>query len=160
MKTLTLSILFLALSITAHSQHGYVNIGTSGLIEKKSMNNSITIGAGYKFGRLSTGMTSDFYGIDKSKGQFLIAAFDLRGYVFNKTNSPYISLQPGYTLYNKTIDHIKVKGSWAAAAMAGFEFKPKDVGFNVSVGYQYTSFEVGGILVKGNAFKANLSLLL
>lgn len=144
--------------LRANSQ-GYFNLGTSALIQNKTMNNSITMGAGYRLNKLSAGITTDMYGIDKSKGRFGTAAFDFRGYLFKK-NSPYLSVQPGYTLYDKFFDHIHIRGSYAIAAVVGYEFKPKEVGFNLSVGWQYTSFKTLGVTSRSNSLKVNLSIAL
>jgi hypothetical protein len=117
----------LLLPFAALSQ-GYANVGTSAIFNRQ-MNNSITIGAGYGVNKYSAGVVADFYGVDKSKGRMIIAAFDIRRYLFGK--NIFTSLQPGYTLPTGNIE-----GGFAASVLVGVNYKS----LYLSTGYQYHSF--------------------
>jgi hypothetical protein len=122
MKVLLLTALLF--SSVVYGQ-GYATVGTSAIFNRQ-MNNSITIGAGYKINNYSAGIVTDFYGVDKEKGRFIIAGLDFRRYFFKQV---FVSVQPGYTL--------GMDGSFAIAALAGVYHRS----LYLSAGYQYHSFE-------------------
>jgi hypothetical protein len=156
MKTIFTLLLFL-LSQINYAQ-GYGVVGTSMTVEHKYVNNSITIGAGYKINNISAGIIADFYGVDKSKLKVLIAAFDIKRIYLTGNLHPYISIRPGRTLYEN--QETKTEGRWAFGSSAGVQFKPKEFGFDLSFGWQYTSYTVMKTMVKSNAFRISLCLLM
>jgi hypothetical protein len=137
----------LLLPFAALSQ-GYANVGTSAIFNRQ-MNNSITIGAGYGIGKYSAGVVADFYGVDKSKGRLVIAALDLRRYLFRKNLSPFVSFQPGYTMYGAN----GVEGHFAASFLVGANYKF----LYLSTGYQYHSFR-GKINSDVNSYRISFGI--
>lgn len=149
MKTLILVILFVN---SANAQNGYFNLGSSTLV-KNGLNHSLMMATGAKFNNFSLGITTDLYGIGKSKSyQFAMAALDLRYFL----KSSYISIQPGLVGFNRTVHGINTKGSYSLAALLGYQWKI----FDISAGYQYTSFKTLGVKSKADQFKAALSFRL
>lgn len=143
-----LLIISLFFSTPLFSQ-GYVNLGSSALI-KNGSNHSLAIGAGAKFDNLSAGITTDIYGVGKSKSyQFAMAALDLRYYHSNF----FLSAQPGWIGYNRKTHDTHVKGSFAGAAMLGYNYKFLEI----SAGYQYTSFKSLVGVTEASQVKVNLS---
>jgi hypothetical protein len=145
MKVLLLTALLF--SSVVYGQ-GYATVGTSAIFNRQ-MNNSITIGAGYKINNYSAGIVADFYGVDKSKGRLVIAALDLRRYLFRKNLSPFVSFQPGYTMYGAN----GVEGHFAASFLVGANYKF----MYLSTGYQYHSFR-GKINSDVNSYRISFGI--
>ena len=143
-------------------QGSYANLGASSITNDQGVNMGINLGAGFKGRTIGIGFVTDFYGIDKAKLAFATAAIDLRRYIFKKYLSPYISIQPGYTLHDKTLNGIETKGNFAFAAMLGCEGRLKldRTGINIAVGYQYTSFKDVKVTTKSHSLKATISIVL
>lgn len=159
-----IALLFcLAFSISAKSQEsGYAVVGASSNIDNNVLNTGFSFGGGYRHKFIGVGVIADFYGIDKTKLEFATAALDIRGYFLKTENAPFVSVQPGYTLYDKSFSGLRVKGNFSFAALAGYEirFRHEKPGLNIMLGYQYTSFKVLKSISKVNGMKCSLLFLL
>lgn len=143
-----------------HAQGGYISIGGTSLVNK-GFNPGFTFGGGYLKKSIGVGVLCEFYGIGKGKEDFGVAAFDLRTYLQRSRVSPYISIQPGVVLYEKTIFNTYWKGSFAGSAVLGIDalFKEDKPGLNLFVGYQYISFKVDKSFYSRNSyFKSGITI--
>lgn len=135
-------------SLTTIAQ-GYGNLGYSLNYSDKTAYHGFAFGAG--------GIVDEKYGIgfnaDFILGSFkyAIAAADLRYYY----NQFYLSLQPGYILYDKTINHVKTRGSFSGTALIGYTWKM----LNVSAGYQNNSFKTLGEVSRSGGLKLNIGIV-
>ena len=138
---------------------GYAIVGTS-FLASRSTNNSLTIGAGYRFGPISTGVLTDFYGLDKAKTGNVIASFDIKARLIDKPTAPYISIQPGYNCYGKIINGTRIEGEWAFGSSMGVQSKTGEVGIDFSIGWQYLTYRTKSIITPSNSFRMALAIVL
>lgn len=140
------AVMIISINISAQ---GYGNLGYSMNYTNKIASHGFAFGAG--------GILNETYGLgfnaDFILGNFkyAIAAADIRYY----HNQFYLSLQPGYILYDKTINHVKTRGSFSGTALIGYTWKI----INVSAGYQNNSFKTLGEVSRSGGLKLNIGIV-
>ena len=144
----------LALSALTSSAQGYFRAGATLIIEDKPATLGVGFGAGARLNHFGVGFNADFYGLNKNRPDYGIAALDFRYYPIRFP--VYASILPGYTMYEKTILGIKTRGSFAFSSMAGVDLWL----INLTAGYQYVSFRAEKQKINSHNFKVSLSLLL
>ena len=133
---------------------GYANAGMSIF---GTRNVEATVGAflgfGIQTGSITSGFSLDIYQFNKEKMKYVILSGDFRAYVLgvDKPVSPFLSGQPGFVIYNKSIGGITTKGSFAYGINAGARIKPtkKFPGVIMSMGYENISFKTTGTSIGG-----------
>lgn len=148
MKIRLLSI-FLLFSIISNAQEGYATVGYSPLVSKGNLTHGGYFGAGSIIGKYSVGFNVDINRI--GEGDYWVPAIDLRRWV----GKYFISLQPGWVLYNKEVNHITVKGGFAATAMVGMKVKFLSFG----AGYQNVGFKSQGETDRVGGLKVALGFI-
>lgn len=155
-------VVLFSIALQATAQEGYFSIGGTSLTSG-GFNPGFTFGGGYINRNIGLGVVGDFYGIGKKNDDFAVASLDLRAYLSRSIVSPYISLQPGVVLYDKTLNGVHMKGNFAGAVVLGLDalFKEDKPGLNLFLGYQYTSFKFDKAYIsRTNSFKSGITVFL
>lgn len=122
----------------------YGQVGVTTFLSKSYGNRfGPSAGGGLGFGKTSIGAGFDFFTFEKNEAKFVQSYLDLRLYLegFNNPSTPFIAVQPGWVIHNKTVGGFTTKGRFAFNAMLGFmgRFK-KTGGVIISAGFSTISF--------------------
>lgn len=171
MKFFLLLILF-SLSFFSHAQNqkkksnGYGQIGATFFSSTETdLKTGVVAGLGFMpHNNLSLGTAFEFYVFGK-ESRFMQGHFDFRIYFISnkKPVSPYLSIQPGYVFYNKSVSilgtTIATKGDFAVNAFFGVKANPKKgVGPFLNIGYSSIGFKSGTTKYSYDGFKAQLGI--
>lgn len=167
MKNLIIIIIFIPAVALSQKNKGYGMFGGTGFLSEKFDNiGGITAGAGMSSGdHVTLGIGADFFPFSKQVIKFVQPYGDIRVFFasLDKPISPYIALQPGLTLCNKTVSGIRTTGSFAFNALVGIRGIPttkNPIGVFLAMGYSNISFNTeyrgqsvrtkyGGVKVSG-----------
>lgn len=163
MKFLLLCLLFPVCCMSQKA--GYGNVAFS-FFGSKSFQNSagLNLSAGAALGKIvTTGITFDLYPFSGDKKiKYSVVAADFRVFLEgnHKPVSPFIAVQPGYTLYKEKILNVTVRGDFAFGALAGMHVRStkKMPGFIFAAGYQHISFTANKETSGSNGLKLNIGL--
>lgn len=151
-------------SSSSKKETGYASLGASIFSSKKFESSAgVHVGAGVPLGQsFTTGLLADIYTFNNEKTKYAIVAADFRVFFSgpDKPISPFISAQPGLTLYNKKTGTIITKGGFAGGLIAGLKAKPKPNGLGLifGVGFQNISFATAGKTTSYNGVKIHLGI--
>lgn len=144
-KILLIVLLIPALAFSQKKTKGYGMFGVTGFIASKYDDiGGFTGSVGLSPSDIFTlGIGLDAYIIAQSSARFVQTYVDIRAFPtgLTKTISPFLSVQPGVVLYNKTT-LVETKGSFAINLLGGIKTRSKrsSSGGFIALGYSNISF--------------------
>lgn len=158
MKKVFIFLLMVPIIVKAQSKNnGYAYLQPSFFISQ-SFENKFHINGGIGLcpgAPIGLGAGFDFF-VFKSNQSFFVPKIDIRGFIKGLDNptAVYITMQPGYVVYNKSSSSI-IKGGFAFDALFGIIAKPKNGngGITMNAGYSMLTFKSYDISTRHNGFK-------
>lgn len=162
MKAILLSLFLIPAFASAQTQKGFAAIGATSLFKEGSSTFGALVNVGIAFSKSATlGAGVEYYKFKGDKTPYFPLYAHLKIYFNENKVRPYITLAPGYGVYNKAITGVSnsqpgsIKGGVFLAGSIGAHFRSLDkkgnyVGPFIQLGVKRLSFKVEGSVI-GNA---------
>lgn len=158
MKKLILFLFLFPLCAAAQNKNsGYAYLQPSFFISKNFDNKfHLNGGVGLCPGApLGVGAGFDFFAFKKNQS-FFVPKADVRAFIrgLDKPTAVYVTLQPGYVIYTKSVSN-SIKGGFAFDALLGVIARPGDgkAGVTINAGYSLITLKVFNMNVRHSGFK-------
>ncbi len=170
MRFFLLSLLFPLFTSAQKNTGGYAYFQPSFFINKK-LGNQFALNGGVGFTPskyIGFGASIEAY-LFKDNFKFAVPHFDIRPFIvgLDKPVSYYISLQPGYVIYNNRMrvgnTNITTKGDFAIDIVAGLMGRPKEkkgIGITMNTGYSLLSFKTANTITRYHGYKIQAGIAL
>lgn len=145
-------ITFLLFPVLCNAQKtgGFASLGPSFLFKSSTPVVGGMLNVGLNIGSNTTiGPGMEFYKFKGSRAAYIPLYMHLKFYLGDNTARPYITIAPGYGIYNESLYRISVKGGFYIASSLGLHLrdikKSKSIGPYIQAGIKHLSFNTTGL---------------